>query len=186
MDLHNRIYKNVLGVVAGVAALAGLIGAAATQAPVGNFASNTVDIGIVVSDIEKSAAFYSHAIGSTEVKGFDVPAEMGGGAGLTDNKAFHVRVFVLGDAKEATRLKVMQFSDAPGKKPDNTFIHSMYGVRYLTIHVKDLNAALERAKKAGVTALAKGPYEIPWAKGTAIALVRDPDGNMIELVGPMK
>jgi len=190
MKSRKRVLGRVFRVCAGVAVLAGLIGAAATTALVGNFASTTVDIGMVVSDIEKAADFYRNALGLSETTGFDVPADMGGGAGLSDNKSFHVRVFVLtgpdDDRAPTTRLKIMQFPDAPGKKPDNTFIHSTCGVRYLTINVKNITAAIERAQKAGHPVLAKGPCEIPWSKGVFIAIVRDPDGNMIEFVGPKK
>ncbi len=146
----------------------------------GGFARTTIDVGIVVSDVEKSAAFYKDALGFKEVRGFDVSAEMGGGSGLTDNQAFHVRVLVLGDDPTATKIKIMQFPDAPGKKVDHRFIHSSLGYSYLTIFVTDTAAALARAKKAGVMPIKK-PYPISRRNGL-LTLVRDPDGNIIELV----
>ena len=153
-----------------------------------DFASATVDIGVVASDVEKSAQFYTKAIGFTEVPGFDVPGPMGADAGLTDSKPFHVRVFVLSDAEGATNLKIMQFPDAPCARPDNAFIHSTFGFRYLTIHVKDMTAAVDRARKAGAVPLAKGPYRLPdeFGKGVHLTVFRDPDGNFVELVGPKK
>jgi len=150
------------------------------------FSSTTIDIGMVVSDIEAARKFYTQALGFTEVEGFDVPAAMGADTGLTDKKAFHVYVFALSDAPAATKLKLIQMSDAPGKKIDNAFIHSSLGVRYLTVWVSDTTAALERLKKANVRPLAKCPCELPAsiAEGIYLTIVRDPDGNMIELVGP--
>ncbi|MBT6399908.1 MAG: bleomycin resistance protein, partial [Verrucomicrobia bacterium] len=44
-------------------------------------------------------------------------------------------------------------------------------------------AALERLKKAGVKVLGKGPALIPGTK-VALTVVKDPDGNFVELVGP--
>jgi catechol 2,3-dioxygenase-like lactoylglutathione lyase family enzyme len=140
-------------------------------------------VGIVVSDVEKAAQFYKNALGFTEVPGFDVSAEMGGGSGLTDNQPFKVRVFVLGDEPIATKIKLMQFPDAPGKKVDHQFIHSSLGYSYLTIFVSDTAASVERAKKAGVV-IVKEPYQL--GGNNYLTLVKDPDGNIIEFVGPMK
>jgi len=152
------------------------------------FASATMDVGIVVGNIEASAKFYKDALGFTEVKGFDVPAEMGRDTGLTDSKPFRVRVFLLSDAPTATKLKMFQIPDAPGVKIDNTFAHSSLGFRYLTILVNDTTAAVARLKKAKVKLLAKCPYPFPEsvAKGIYLTVVRDPDGNMVELIGPRK
>ncbi|MFN0199059.1 MAG: VOC family protein [Planctomycetaceae bacterium] len=152
------------------------------------FARSTVDFGIVVSDIEKSVAFYKDVVGATELDGFDVPADFASDTGLSDKKAFHVHVLVLGEAETATKIKLMQFKDAPGKKINNDFIHSSYGVRYLTIFVGDLSASLKQAESHGVKPVAKGPVALPkgFPEGISLACVRDPDGNLVELVGPMK
>ncbi len=193
MTRLTRIGYLVLGAVAAVGGLAALYGCA-TEAeeetgeeaakPSGAFSSTTVDIGIVVSDVEKAATFYTEALGFTEVPGFDVSAEMGKASGLTDNQPFHVRVFVLGSEPTATKVKLMEFPDAPGAGADHAYIHSTLGLSYLTLHITDTNAAMERLTKAGVQPLADGPYALP--KGGFLTLVRDPDGNMIELVGPKK
>ena len=147
------------------------------------FARTTIDVGIVVSDVDKAAEFYKNALGFTEVPGFDVSAEMGGGSGLTDDHPFHIRVFVLGDEPTATKIKLMQFPQAPGKKVDNQFIHSSYGFSYLTIWVSDTTASVERAKKAGAVPV-KEPYQ--FGDNMYLTLVKDPDGNIIEFVGPTK
>lgn len=152
------------------------------------FISPTINVGIVVSDIDKSVAFYKDALGFTEVEGFDVPAAMGGESGLSDNKPFHVHVLKLMDTKNATEIKLMQVAGTTSERPKNEFIHSTLGMRYLTIYVKDTTAAVERAKKAGAAPIAKGPILLPpeLAKGVYLTVLRDPDGNMIELIGPKK
>jgi len=159
-------------------------GCGATDDEKGAIARTTIDVGVVVSDVEKSAQFYKNALGFTEVQGFDVPADMASGSGLTDNHPFHVRVMVLGDEPTATKIKLMEFPQAPGRKVDNQFIHSSLGFSYLTIYVSDTTAALQRAQKAGVVPVKK-PYRIRQGENF-LTLVRDPDGNIIELVGPMK
>jgi len=167
-----------------LAAGALLAGAAGTGQTKGHFPRTTIDVGIVVSDVEKAGEFYKDAIGFTELPGFDVSKEMGGDTGLSDYQAFSVRVFVLKDEPNATRIKIMEFTEAPGRKVDNRFIHSSLGLSYLTISVSDITAALERAKKAGVTPV-KPPYQLG-AGNYYLALVKDPDGNIIELLGPKK
>ncbi len=161
-----------------------LAGAAGTDGAKDEFARTTIDLGIVVSNVEKAAQFYKNALGFTEVPGFDVSKEMGGDSGLADYQPFHVRVLVLGNEASATKIKIMEFPKAPGTKVDNKFIHSSLGYSYLTIFVSDTTAAVERAKKAGVLPV-KEPYQL--GEGNFyLTLVRDPDGNIIELVGPKK
>jgi len=152
------------------------------------FSSARVDFGIIVSDIAKAATFYT-AIGFKEVGGFSVPAEMGEKSGLTDKgKPFEVRIFQLGDGEDATNVKIMQFAGTSSQRPDNSYIHSALGVRYLTLYVDDMDAAVERAGRGGAAPLAEGPYKLPetFPEGIWLTCVRDPDGNIIEFVGPRK
>jgi catechol 2,3-dioxygenase-like lactoylglutathione lyase family enzyme len=155
----------------------------------GEFASTTIDLGVVVADVEKSVKFYTEAIGFKEVKGFDVPADYAKNVGLTDGKMLKVRVLVLGDGDSATKLKLMEF---PGigkpKNNDSEFISNELGFRYLTIFTADTAGALKRLDKAGVKPIAKGPLPLPkgFPEGVFLTIVRDPDGNMVELVGPKK
>ena len=150
------------------------------------FARTTIDLGCVVSDVEAAAKFYTEAVGFTEVKGFSVDADFATKTGLTDQQPLSIRVFVLGEGETTTKLKLMQGPES--KKSDNTNILSELGFSYLTIYVSDMNAAEARLKKAGVKPIASGPSELPanLAKGIYLAVVRDPDGNLVELVGPRK
>jgi catechol 2,3-dioxygenase-like lactoylglutathione lyase family enzyme len=153
-----------------------------------NFASQTIDLGMVVSDIDKSLKFYKEVIGFTESPGFKVPPQFAIDSGLANKLELDVHVLTLGTGENATKLKLMQFKSAPGARVDNSFIHSSYGYRYLTIPVKNLNTAVEHASKAGAKPIAKCPVPLPegFPAGLALANFRDPDGNLIELVGPWK
>jgi len=161
-----------------------LTGARGTDNPKSEFTRTTIDLGIVVSDVEKSVQFYKDALGFTEIQGFNVSREMAGDSGLADYHAFKVRVLVLGDEPSATKIKIMEFPNAPGKKVDNKFISSSLGFSYLTIFVSDTTAAVKRAQKAGVRPVKK-PYQLGGGN-FYLTLVKDPDGNVIELVGPKK
>jgi hypothetical protein len=90
----------------------------------------------------------------------------------------------LGDDESATKIKIMEFPKAPGKKMDNRYIHSSLGFSYLTIFVADTTAAVERARNAGVTPV-REPYQLGGGN-LYLTLVKDPDGNIIEFVGPKK
>lgn len=180
MKKYNLIAPAVFCLAASVL----FVGAAGTSGTKADFARTTIDLGIVVSDVEKAAQFYTNALGFTEVPGFNVSKEMAGDSGLSDYQAFSVRVLVLGDQASATKIKIMEFPEAPGKKVDNKFINSSLGYSYLTIFVSDTTAAVERAKQAGVVPV-KEPYQLG-SGNSYLTLVRDPDGNIIELVGPKK
>lgn len=160
-----------------------LAGTAAPQKAQSPFSKTTIDFGIVVSDLDKAIDFYRDALGLTEIPGFDVTAEVARDSGLTKYHPFHVKVMVLGKNKTATNVKLMSFPQMPGKKVDNTFIHSSLGVSYLTIHVSDMASAVQRAEKANAT-FVKPTYEL--SENFYLTLLRDPDGNFIELVGPNK
>jgi catechol 2,3-dioxygenase-like lactoylglutathione lyase family enzyme len=150
------------------------------------FPSATIDLGTCVTDIEKSVRFYTEGIGFREVPGFAVAAA----AGLTDMKPLAIRVLVLGDGPGATKLKLMQVAGTTPRGGDTEFIHSHTGFRYLTIMVSDTTAALERLAKLGVKPIAKSPVALPASLvppgDQFLTVVRDPDGNLVELIGPRR
>jgi catechol 2,3-dioxygenase-like lactoylglutathione lyase family enzyme len=101
---------------------------------------------------------------------------------LTDYKPFKVQVFALGQDASATRLKLMEIPGDGSTPVDNQYIGSSLGFRYLTVSVSDLNKAIERLERNGVQ-----PVKPPYRLGTGadhLILVKDPDGNIIELIGP--
>ncbi|HEX6986993.1 MAG TPA: VOC family protein, partial [Planctomycetaceae bacterium] len=114
---------------AAVAALA-QDGQAPQSAP--GYSSPRVDFGIVVSDIDASKAFYEKALGLKETREFTVPGEFAATVGLTKGLPFTVHVMQIGDGPDATQVKLMEFQGTRPHRPDNSFIHSSYGVRYLT------------------------------------------------------
>lgn len=148
------------------------------------FSKLSIDIGVVVSDIEKSVKFYTDVIGFKERTGFSVPGARGKAIGIIDNLDVDIRVFTLGDGPQATQIKLMSFPKKPGAKPAQNYIHSTIGLSYLTIFVKDMNVSLERLKKAKIKLLGESPVDL--GGGTLLTAVQDPDGNFIELVGPAK
>jgi lactoylglutathione lyase len=166
--------------------LLSLVGAATAAEP--TFPRTTIDLGCVVRDLDASVRFYTDGVGFRELPGFEVPAQLATDAGLTDDKPLSIRVLALGEGDAATKLKLMQVAGTSPRTGDTEFIHSHTGFRYLTIFVADADAALARLGKLGVKPIAKGPVALPadLAAGMALTVVRDPDGNFVELVGPRK
>ena len=150
------------------------------------FPKSTIDIGMVVTDLDASVSFYTDGIGFRELEGFQVDSTLAGSAGLTDNKPLDVRVLVLGNDKTATKLKLMQIAGTSPRSGDNDFIHSHTGFRYVTIIIEDTSAALSRLKRLGVTPLMKSPVTLPQnlVPGMSLTCIKDPDGNLVELIGP--
>ena len=148
------------------------------------YSRNVLELGVVVADLEKSAKFYTEVLGMSEVKGFSAPARVATKFGLTNNQPITVRKFVTAMVKDAPGLKLMEFPEAPGTKPDQKFIHSTLGVSYLTLFVNDMGDAVARAKKAGVKMLGETPAKA--GLKNYLTVFQDPDGNFIELIGPSK
>ncbi|MFW2384314.1 MAG: VOC family protein [Akkermansiaceae bacterium] len=142
----------------------------------------TIDLGMVVSDLEKSLKFYTEACGFTPTGEFSVNEQVTKDSGLTEGTVLTIKKLSLGKGKGATTLKLMQPAKAP-KKADQEYITSNLGFRYLTLHVHSMDAVQERLKKAGVPILSKGPVAIPGTK-VFLTVVKDPDGNFVEFVGP--
>lgn len=170
--------------LAGLALLLTAVPRANSAEATADFSRPTIDMGIVVQDAARTAGFLTNAIGFKEVPGFDVSSDLGRKIGLIEGHATRVRVFVLGEGEQATRIKILWFPEAASKKPDQQTIHATLGMRYLTLYVTDMNRALERLKAAKVQPLGETPFDL--GGGTYITVVKDPDGNFIELIGPMK
>ncbi|MFT6498220.1 MAG: catechol 2,3-dioxygenase-like lactoylglutathione lyase family enzyme [Akkermansiaceae bacterium] len=145
------------------------------------FRTATIDLGIVVSNLDTSLKFYTEALGFTATGEFTASKEITRDSGLSAGEELVIKKLSLGKGKGATTIKLMQSAEA-SKKSAQAHITSSLGFSYLTIHVNSTKTALERLKKAGVKVLAKGPVVLPG--GVALTVVKDPDGNFIEFVGP--
>ena len=148
------------------------------------FSKSVIDVGIVVEDLEKSMAFYTEAIGFTPAGKFVAKAAVANDAGLsTTSSGITIHKLKLGDDEGATTLKLMEIPDADRKKAPTATIHSQLGISYLTIRVTDMTQSLAKAAKLGYKPAAKGPVDLGGGN-LYLAVLKDPDGNFIELVGP--
>ncbi len=183
MGLRNLALMGTLA----FAVLVASVGVACAEEPA-QFTKGSIDIGVVCKDVEKSVAFYTKAIGMTQQKGFEANGEFTKSIGLTAGHGIKVSVLTAGNDPKGTVLKLMQIPEGKPADGMNEYLHSQLGFRYLTLGVPDITAAAARIKAAGVTTVANTPKQIPaeLGGGVYIIVVRDPDGNFVELVGPKK
>jgi lactoylglutathione lyase len=123
--------------------------------------------GLLVSDVERAVRFYTDALGLERVprpSTFDTP-----GAWLQVGEQHQIHL--IGET-EAGRASAMN----PGLDPAEIAIG--YG-NHLALVVDDLDAAVERARAAGVE---PGGEIIARGDGVRRTFVTDPDRNMIELM----
>ena len=164
------------------------ISAQAQKLEESNFAKQTIDMGIVVTDIKKSLKFYKEIIGFSEKEGFKVGGKFPKSVGLTDGTPLTIHVLKLGEEEHATTLKLMQVgSKKPARLIKQPHIHTIAGLSYLTIFVKDVDVVMNRAKKLGYEPYAKSPQILPEGlpQDVCLLMLKDPDGNFVEIVGPL-
>ena len=178
--------KKLAALIAVPVVLFSLSAPADNHEPDSAFSKNTIDLGCVVSDLEESVKFYTEVIGFQKSGAFRVDADFAAEAGLTDGKPLDITVLTLGEGPAATKLKLMQV-DAPGAKAANDYIHSTLGYSYITIYVNSVHEAMSRLRRARIAPDSNGQVSLPGDidSSQALILVRDPDGNFIELIGPV-
>ncbi len=119
-----------------------------------------IDIGIVVADINKSLAFYEGLLGLEKIG--EMPLWFG---------TMHRMGF--GDSF----VKLIDPKQVPPAGPQG--LAKGLGFRYLTFQISNIDEICDACASAGV------PFEIEKQElmpGVTIAMVRDPDGNVVEFV----
>ena len=118
-------------------------------------------VGIVVSDIDRSIAFYRDVVGMQERRRFDVPA-------------MHLLEVVMGFGTEGggAALVLMHYSDEEQRR------YVDIGGK-LVIDASDASAVVEAGRAAGCEVVAE-PTEYPGFG--LIGFIKDPDGYLVELI----
>ncbi len=123
---------------------------------------DSIDIGIIVTDIEKSIAFYH------DVLGFDQAGELAVPGGT---------MYRLMCGTSAIKL-ILPGHTPPAVAPPGG-IQGATGYRYFTISVSNIEDLIAECIAAGHTV----PVPVTILRpGIAIAIVEDPDGNWVEFV----
>jgi catechol 2,3-dioxygenase-like lactoylglutathione lyase family enzyme len=131
----------------------------------------SVDIGLTTRNIEAMRAFYIGVLGLEEVAVREIPGDFITQAGFgTGDLRLHALKF--GDIL----IKLLEWKDAP--PATDPLADKLAGFRYLTFWVKDMEAAVDHLKAAGVELVSDILARVPERK---LVFFKDPDGNLIEL-----
>ncbi|MFV0257117.1 MAG: VOC family protein [Acidimicrobiales bacterium] len=125
---------------------------------------SAIDLGIVITDSDRSLAFYRDLLGFRHEG--DIPMPIGSGT---------MHRLWCGDSL----IKLVKFDDNPDATAPPGGIGGASGMRYFTIHCSNIPAMAEAARAASVPIKVE-PTEI--REGVSIAIFADPDGNWVELV----
>jgi catechol 2,3-dioxygenase-like lactoylglutathione lyase family enzyme len=123
-------------------------------------AKDSLDLGVVVSDIEASLAFYRDTLGLTYV-----------GSNAVAFGTLHRLRFGTSD------FKLIDPATTPPSGPLG--LTASLGLRYVTFVIKNLQEVCDKLAALGVT-FEREQCEI--RPGVTIAMVHDPDGNVVEFV----
>jgi catechol 2,3-dioxygenase-like lactoylglutathione lyase family enzyme len=124
---------------------------------------DSIDIGIVTTDVGPMLKFYRDTLGLT----VDGEMDMGGGGKMTRLKC------------GTTVIKLVVHGKPPAAAAAPGGIRTATGYRYFTISVSNIGTATDECAAAGfkiavpVTAL---------RPGVQISMIEDPDGNWVELL----
>jgi catechol 2,3-dioxygenase-like lactoylglutathione lyase family enzyme len=123
-------------------------------------ARNCLDIGILCADIKRSLDFYEGLLGLKKIGEMPIPF------GHMHRLAFGDSFVKLVDPKKIPPAGELGLTRA-------------LGFRYLTFQITNIDEVCAACEAAGVT------FDIPRQElmpGVTIAMVRDPDGNVVEFV----
>lgn len=144
------------------------------------FSDPTIQVGVVVSDLDEAVDFYTNVIGMTQTGAFSVEGEKASELGLSDGRRLDVKILKLEDSEQANEWKLMSFGKE-ANHPNQEYIHDDTGMQYITIFVNDIAPFIKRIKKNNIDILSKEPSVL--ADGRKFILIQDPDGTFVELIG---
>ena len=126
-----------------------------------------VEIGVVTTNLDAMVAFYEGCLGLPFQGDLDFP----GGT---------MKRYALG----TNVLKLVTLDEPPAAPAARGGGPAQAGIRYITAMVKSVTAAQQQIADAGYE-IAQPAAEFAPVPGMGWMFVADPDGNWIELVGPL-
>ena len=128
-----------------------------------NFTSGTIDIGMVTTNDQEMLHFYQNVLGFQ--KEIEIPFPGIGVVNKLNYGAGYIKMLVL----EKNPINI---------NPTGDFSTSN-GIRYITINLSNLEEILDTCKTHNINIINPGTIIRP---GVTVALIADPDGNIIELM----
>lgn len=128
-------------------------------------AKSALDLGVVTSDIARSLAFYAGTLGFAKENEVVFP-----GVGVLHRLRVGESFF-----------KLLAPEKPPTARAPAGGITGGIGFRYVTFQLTNLDETVEACRASGAK-IAVEPR--PLRPGVRMAMVEDPDGNTVELLGP--
>ena len=125
---------------------------------------DTPEIGIVTTNMDAMRNFYEHIVGLD----YQQKLEFSGG---------YMHRYQLGSAV----LKLVEYDNPPTSTGIGGEAMAATGYRYCTLIIANLRAFVDEVTLAGFSASAISAF----GDGIGFVFVEDPDGNVLELAGPI-
>lgn len=137
-----------------------------------------LEVGIGCHDLVRMRHFYEQTLGLRFVSEARVPAQTAQNYRLARGSATVVRL----QTAYGERIKLIAPDEAPAlpdRQPEHVFDRP--NVMYLTFIIDDIHTAARRVLAQGATGMS-GDTPIESRAGLYVLFVRDPEGNIVELV----
>jgi catechol 2,3-dioxygenase-like lactoylglutathione lyase family enzyme len=128
-------------------------------------AKPALDLGAVTSDIARALAFYTGPLGFAKLEEIPFP-----GVGVLHRLKVGESFF-----------KLLAPEKPPAARAPGGGITGGIGFRYVTFQLTNLDETFEACRQAGAKVIVAPRSLRP---GVRMAMVEDPDGNTVELLGP--
>lgn len=152
-----------------------------------------VHVNIVVSDIERSVRFYEDVLGAQTVRRWEGESETAGLAlGLTSTPQkvrwiAHLLRWGGGDVNTYPQIDLLQWIDPPVVGRPYASVANL-GIPRICVASNEIEEAYERLRSLGADLISEPLPMNPGTKrgsATKVFCVRDPDGTVIEFIGPL-
>jgi len=134
-------------------------------------------VGICVSDLERSLAFYRDALGFRERSRLEITGEIP--ATLLGLERVALEAVYL--ERDGVRIELLHYASPGHRGGGDPRPMNALGLSHLSLAVADLDGALDACERAGARVLGATRVNNP-ALGASAIFVTDPDGTRIELV----
>jgi glyoxylase I family protein len=134
-------------------------------------------IGLCVSDLQRSAAFYCEGLGFTRAGELKVRGESS--ETLVEIPGGAIEAVYL--ERDGTRIELLYYPEAGSEKISAPRPMNRVGLSHLSLRVSDIDVVLADLEKLGGRCLQQTRVDNDdW--GTRVVFVTDPDGTRIELL----
>lgn len=132
-------------------------------------------VGVTCSDFDRSLNFYSGLLGLPILEVIDVPPDQVSDIYGCDPAAYKVTLALLRTGNGAF-VELFRFQPLGGEHQH--VVWERPGITHFSFNVKNLPAVMKRLQAAGVEFVSKVHTNL----GTDFVFLRDPDGNLVELL----